>query len=434
MCYNGRKVIERMGNELMAPRKNRFNRNPESEVIAQSVIEAYKPSTVEDMQAALREVFGPMFEAMLKAELDAHLGYAPNCKGEKATGNRRNGYSKKKVNTSYGSVDIDVPRDRDGSFEPIIIPKNSHDASGIEDRVLKMYARGMSMRDIAQTVEEIYGFEISAEQISLITDRIVDQAKEWQERPLKPFYTFLFVDCLYANVRIDGESRGRAIYVILGYDANGRKEILGLWMSDAEGKHYWMQIFDEIKARGVEDILFICMDGVSGLEEGARSIFKDAVVQRCIVHMVRNSVKYIPSKEYKRFCTHLKKIYGASKLETAKSEFGRFKQEWGVKYPGAVDVWERNWIHVEQLFNYGSAVRKVMYTTNAIESVNSSFRKMTKKGTFNGFDSVLKALFLRVLELEDKWKDRPASNWAMVRNQLLINDGFKERMMRYGEM
>lgn len=180
-----------MGTELMAPRKNRFNRNPESEVIANSIIDAYKPSTVEEMQDAIREVFGPMFEAMLKAELDAHLGYAPNSREGKATDNRRNGYSGKKVNTSYGSMDIHVPRDRDGSFEPVIIPKGSHDVSGMEDRILRMYARGMSMRDIAQTVEEIYGFEIPAEQISLVTDRIVEQAKEWQQRPLKPFYTFL---------------------------------------------------------------------------------------------------------------------------------------------------------------------------------------------------------------------------------------------------
>lgn len=229
-----------MGTELMALRKNKFNRNPESEAIAESIINAYKPTTVGDMQDALKEIFGPMFESMLKAELEAHLGYSSNSKEEKLTSNRRNGYSGQKVNTSYGSMDISVPRDRDGSYDPVIIPKNSHDVSGIEDRVLKMYAHGMSMRDISQTIEELYGFKMSAEQISLITDRVVEQAKEWQNRPLKPFYTFLFVDCLYVNVRIDGESKSRAVYVILGYDSDGRKEILGLWMSDTEGKHYWM--------------------------------------------------------------------------------------------------------------------------------------------------------------------------------------------------
>ena len=316
-----------MGTELMAPRKNNFNRNPASESIAQSVIDAYNPTTVEDMQSALREIFGPMFESMLKGEMSAHLGYAPNSKGAKDTGNRRNGYYEKNLRTSYGEVPVNIPRDRDGTYEPLLIPKYSNDASGIEDRIIRMYARGMSMRDIAQSVEEIYGFTLSPEQISTITDKAVAQAEEWQNRPLKPFYAFLFVDCLYANVRIDGESRSRAIYVILGYDANGHKEVLGLWMEDAEGKHYWMQIFDEIKSRGVEDVLFICMDGVSGLEEGARSIFKDVVTQRCIVHMIRNSVKYIPSKEYKKFTAQLKKIYGAASLNAAKSEFGRFKKE-----------------------------------------------------------------------------------------------------------
>lgn len=219
--------------------------------------------------------------------------------------------------------------------------------------------------------------------------------------PLKKFYTFLFVDCLYVNIRKEMETRNCAVYVVLGYDVNGVKDILGIWIGESEGKHYWMQIFDEIKSRGVEDILFISMDGVSGLEEGAKSIFKDVVVQRCIVHMIRNSIKYIPSKDYKAFTAQLKKVYGAASLKGAVAESERFKQAW-KQYPGAVDVWVRNWSHVEQLFNYGSAVRKVMYTTNAIEAVNSSFRKVTKKGSFPSEDAVMKALYLRVTELYKK--------------------------------
>ena len=246
-----------------------------------------------------------------------------------------------------------------------------------------MYARGMSQRDIARTIEDIYGFEISRETVSTLTDRVIETALEWQNRPLKKFYTFLFVDCLYVSVRKEMETKSCAVYVILGYDENGVKDILGLWIGEAEGKHYWMQIFDEIKGRGVEDVLFISMDGVSGLEEGARSICKDVVVQRCIVHLIRNSVKYIPSKDYKAFTAQLKKVYGSSSLKAAQAEFERFQQTWS-QYPGAVDVWVRNWQHVEQLFNYGSAVRKVLYTTNSIEAVNSSFRKVTKKGSFPG--------------------------------------------------
>ena len=329
-----------------------------------------------------------------------------------------------------GEVEIATPRDRNGSFEPYIVPKRSKDVSDIEDKVLSMYARGMSQRDIANTIEDIYGFEISHDTISNITDRIIDTANEWQNRPLKKFYTFVFVDCLYVNIRKEMETKSCAVYVVLGYDVNGLKDILGIWIGESEGKHYWMQIFDEIKNRGVEDILFMSIDGVSGLEEGAKSIFKDVVVQRCIVHMIRNSIKYIPTKDYKAFTSQLKKVYGAINLKTAEAEFERLKQDWS-KYPGALDVWKRNWSHVAQLFNYSSAVRKVMYTTNAIESVNSSFRKVTKKGTFPNSDAVMKILYLRITELYKKWKDRPVANWAMVRNQLAMNERIQSRILKY---
>lgn len=226
------------------------------------------------------------------------------------------------------------------------------------------------------------------------------------------------------------ETKNCAVYVILGYDVNGKKDILGLWISESEGKHYWMQIFDEIRSRGVEDVLFISMDGVSGLEEGARSIFKNVIVQRCIVHLIRNSIKYVPSKDYKKFTAHLKKVYGAASLKAAEAEFARFKEAWG-QYKGAIDVWEKHWTHVAQLFNYGNAVRKVMYTTNALEAVNSSFRKVTKKGSFPSEQAVFKALYLRITELYKKWNRRPIPNWAMVRNQLAMDDGIQARILKY---
>lgn len=416
-----------MSTALMAKRKNR---NTKGAAIARAILEEYQPQTKEDMQDAIKDIFGPMFEAMLQGEMDSHLGYESNDHGPKSTENRRNGYNSKTLKSTYGDIPVEVPRDRNASFEPQVIPKRTRDVSGIEDKVLAMYARGMSQRDIADTVEDIYGFEISHDTISSITDRVIETADEWQNRPLKKFYTFLFVDCLYVSVRKDMETKNLAVYVILGYDVNGIKDILGLWIGEAEGKHYWMQIFDEIKARGVEDVLFISMDGVSGLEEGARSIFKDAVVQRCIVHLIRNSIKYIPSKEYKAYTAQLKKLYGASSLKAADAELERFKQTWS-RYPGAVDVWVRNWQHVEQLFNYGSAVRKVMYTTNSIEAVNSSFRKVTKKGSFPSEDAVRKALYLRITELYKKWNGRPAPNWALVRNQLAMDDKMQSRILKY---
>lgn len=417
-----------MSTELMAPRKNK--RSNASMAIAQAIINEYHPQNAEEMQDALKDIFGPMFEAMLQGEMDSHLGYESNDHGPKSTSNRRNGYMNKTVKSAYGDIPVEVPRDRDASFEPQAIPKHTRDVSGMEDKVLSMYAKGMSQRDIADTIQDIYGFEISHDTISNITDRVIETANEWQSRPLKKFYTFLFVDCLYVSIRKEMETKNCAVYVILGYDVNGIKDILGIWIGESEGKHYWMQIFDEIKARGVEDILFISMDGVSGLEEGARSIFKDAVVQRCIVHLIRNSIKYIPSKDYKAYTAQLKKVYGAASLKTAEAEFERFKQTWS-KYPGAVDVWVRNWSHVEQLFNYGSAVRKVMYTTNAIEAVNSSFRKVTKKGSFPSEDAVRKALYLRITELYKKWNGRPVSNWALVRNQLAMDDKIQRRILKY---
>lgn len=416
-----------MVNELMASRKQR---NRKSNAIADAIMREYAPKSQEDMQEAIKDVFAPIFEAMLQGEMDSHLGYESNDKSSKETKNRRNGYGKKTVKTTHGEIPIEVPRDRESSFDSQIIPKRTRDISGIENKVLAMYARGMSQRDIAATVEDIYGFEISHETISDITDRVLEEVSEWQNRPLKKFYTFLFVDCMYVSIKKDYETKNYAVYTILGYDMDGKKDILGLWLNETESKHVWMQIFDEIKARGVEDILFISMDGVSGLEAGAKAIFKNVVVQRCIVHLIRNSIKYVPSKDYKPFTAQLKKVYGGTSLKAAEAEFEKFKQTWS-SYPGAVDVWKRNWSHVEQLFNYGSAVRKVMYTTNAVESVNSSFRKVTKKGSFPNENALLKVLYLRITELYKKWNERPVNNWAMVRNQLSVNEEMQERIMKY---
>ncbi len=416
-----------MGAEVMGRRKRR---SPQSLAIAQAILEQYQPKTAEDVQEALKDAFGPLFEAMLQGEMNAHLGYESNNHDYKETDNRRNGYIDKRVKTTYGEVPIAVPRDRDATFEPQLIPKRTRDVSGIEDKVLSLYAKGMSQRDISASIEDIYGFNISAETISEITDKVLEEVQEWQNRPLKKFYTFLFVDCMYVSIKKEYDTKNYAVYTILGYDVNGVKDILGIWLSESESKHNWMQIFDEIKSRGVEDILFISMDGVSGLEEGAKSIFKNVVVQRCIVHLIRNSIKYIPTKNYKNFTAQLKKVYGASNLKAAEAEFEKFKQAWS-EYPGAVDVWVRNWKHIEQLFNYGSAVRKVMYTTNAIESVNSSFRKVTKKGSFPNENALFKLLYLRITELYKKWNGRPVSNWAMVRNQLSMNPEMQSRIALY---
>ena len=389
----------------------KIQRDPQSVALAQTILEKYQPETKEDVQEAMKDIFGPIFEAMLQGEMNAHLGYSSN-------------------NHDYKETPINVPRDRESTFEPQAIPKRTRDVSGIEDKVLSMYAKGMSQRDIASTIEDIYGFNISAETISGITDKVLEEVQEWQNRPLKKFYTFMFVNCMYMSIKKEYETKNYAVYTILGYDVNGCKDILGIWLNESENKHNWMQIFDELKNRGVEDVLFISMDGISGLEEGAKAIFKNVVVQRCIVHLIRNSIKYVPSKSYKSFTAQLKKVYGAPSLKAAEGEFEKFKQTWN-EYPGAIDIWTRNWKHVEQLFNYGSEVRKVMYTTNAIKSVNSSFRKVTKIGSFPNENALFKLLYLRVTELYKKWKNRPVGNWAMVRNQLSINPEMQSRVALY---
>ena len=408
----------------------KIKRNPAAAKIAQAILEEYDVNSVEDMQSALKDVFGPMFEAMLKGEMNNHLGYDSNSKEPKNTDNRRNGTTPKTLKTTMGEVPINAPRDRDGSFEPQIIPKRTKDVSAIEGKVLAMYARGMSQRDISSTIEDIYGFKVSAEMISDITDVILPEVEQWRSRPLKKCYAFLFVDCMYVSVRSDYEAKEQAIYTILGYDLEGKKEILGLWMGASESKNYWMQVFDEIKGRGVEDVFFISMDGVSGLESGAKAIFPGVVVQRCIVHLIRNSIKYVPTKDYKKFTSDLKKVYGASSLKAAKTAFETFQTTW-KSYPGAVDIWTRNFQHVEQLFDYGNAVRKIMYTTNAIESVNSSFRKVTKKGSFPNENAVYKLLYLRVTELQKKWDGGHHQNWSMVLNQLMVNEKFADRIKKY---
>ena len=408
----------------------RKKRNPDAEKLAESILNTYQPESVEDMQDVLKDVFGPLFEKMLQGELNNHLGYDAHSKEPKKHDNRRNGYGNKTLKTSFGKVNIDVPRDREASFEPELIPKRKRDVSDIEGKVLSMYARGMSQCDIAATVEDIYGFDISHEMISDITDAVLPELEEWQARPLAKCYAFLFVDCMYVTLRENYEDKEYAVYTILGYDLKGNKEILGLWLNQTESKNRWMQVFDELKVRGVEDVFFISMDGVSGLKEGAKAIFPSVIVQRCIVHLVRNALRYLPSKDYKEVCRDMKKFYSASSLNAAHAAFNSFQNRWS-QYSGAVDVCKRNFSHVEQLFDYGSAIRKIMYTTNAVESIHSSFRKVTKKGAFSNENALLKLLYLRTKELHTKWAGGRIRNWAMVLNQLMVNETFSSRIEKY---
>lgn len=414
------------GNTTLAKKKE----PTPQEQFAKDFVKTFSPKTVGDVEEGLKSIFGPIFESMLQGEMDYHLGYSSNDHTPKDTDNRRNGYTNKTLKGKVGEIPIKSPRDRNASFSPELIPKRTTDISDIEEKVIAMYAKGLSQRDIQDIINDIYGFEISPEKISVITDSVLDEMIKWQERPLKRFYSFMFVDCLYVNIRTEFETKKHAVYVILAYDLDGRKDILGLWISETENKHQWLQIFDELKRRGIEDVAFISMDGLPGLEEGAKSIFPKAVVQRCIVHLIRNSIKYIPAKLYKEFSANLKLLYKAPNKKVALLEFEKFKERWH-DYPGAIKVWESNWSHVEQLYNYTDTIRKIMYTTNTIESVNASFRKVTHKGTFPTETSVLKVLYLRVLELYGKWQDKSYPNWPMIRNQLILIDDLGERISYY---
>lgn len=405
--------------------------DPKVKQLVKDFLEVYNPKTAGDITSGLKDLLGPVIQDMMEAEFEGHMGYDKNSHEEKDTDNRRNGSYPKTLKSTFGEFDIDVPRDRDASFNPDVIPKGQRDISGIEEKIIAMYGKGMSQRDISDTVQDIYGFSASHELISNVTDKIIDRINDWQNRPLQACYPFVFVDCMYVTVKDTIKTTKRAVYTILGYDLKGFKEVLGVWIGEeSESAHFWLNIFDELKTRGVEDIFFMSMDGLTGLEKGVKTVFPNAVVQRCIVHLVRNALKFVPSKDYKEFTKDLKTIYQATNLEEATHNFNKLKENW-EKYNGAISVFERNWIHIEQLFDYPKAIRKLMYTTNAIESVHSSFRKVTdRKRAFPNDKSLMKLIYLRIQDMSKKWT-KPIQNWPTVLNEFLIIDQFKERITKY---
>ena len=392
---------------------------PEQKQLIDSIFRHQQPATIAELQDVLKEMFAPMMEEMLKGELDAHLGYEKHDQSPKATTNRRNGSYPKTVRSTMGEIELNIPRDRNGEFEPALIPTGERDISAIEDKVFSMYAKGLSDRDISETIDEIYGFKLSHETISRIVDRVQPQLTEWQSRSLSECYSFMYVDALVVSVKSEGRSINKSVYTIIGVDVNGLKDCLGFWISDNEGAHFWITIFDELKMRGVKKIGFVSIDGLAGLEDGIKSVFPDAVVQRCIVHLIRNSVKYIPSKHYKAFCSDLKSIYGAVSIAAANAALESLRQKW-KDYPSAIKVWDDVYRHIEQLFEYPSEIRKIIYTTNAVESFNSALRKVTnRKAAFPNDSAVFKILYLRTLDISKRWT-KPMANWAVVRGKLDI--------------
>ena len=386
-------------------------------------------NNVADVYTLLKDSFKDILQELMEAELDSALGYQKNQKGDIHTDNKRNGHSPKKLKSQYGEFQIDVPRDRNGEFEPKLIPKYQRDISGIEEKVISLYARGMSTRDIHDQLLELYGIELPAGMASKITDKILPQAREWQSRPLNLVYPFVFMDCIHYKVREDGRILSRAAYIVLGVTADGYKEILSITVGANESSKFWLGMLNDLKNRGVKDVLFFCVDGLPGFKEAIQAVYPQAQIQRCVIHMLRNSFQYVNYKDLKKFSSDFKAVYNAPTEEAALAGLEGVKETWGKKYPYAISNWENNWEDVSSFFQFSDEIRRIMYTTNIIEGLNRQYRKVTKaKSVFPSDVALEKMLYLASENIVKKWTQR-YRNWNQVLNQLIVL--FGERLTCY---
>jgi len=353
-------------------------------------------------------------EAALEAELESHIA-------DDVLPNRKNGKSSKTIKTSAGKIDLDTPRDRAGTFEPQIIQKHQTSVSDeIESKILSMYGRGLSYSDIREHVEEMYGISVSTAAISAITDKIIDTVKAWQQRPLDSHYPFVWLDAIHYKVRAQGHYQSRAVYTVLGLNLTGRKEVLGLYLADSEGANFWLSVLTDLQNRGVQDILIASVDGLTGFPDAIQAIFPKTEVQLCVVHQIRNSLRYVGSKHQKAFMVDLKRVYQALNKEAAESALDELEKIWGDKYPIVIQSWRNKWDNLSVYFRYPEPIRKVIYTTNSIEAVHRQFRKLTKtKGGFPNDNSLLKLLYLGIQNASKKWT-MPIQNWNLTLSQLAI--------------
>lgn len=366
-------------------------------------------------------------ETALNAELDDHLGYDKHSKTEFS--NSRNGYSSKTVKTEDGAVSIDTPRDRDGSFEPKLVRKHQTRFASMDDKILSLYAKGMTTREIVATFKEMYGADVSPSLISKVTDSVLERVVEWQARPLDEVYPIVYLDCIVLKIRQDKQVLNKAVYLALGVNLDGHKELLGLWISENEGAKFWLSVLTELQNRGVKDILIACVDGLKGFPDAINTIYPDTHIQLCIVHMVRNSIKYVPWKDYKAVTAGLKRIYKSATEEEALLELDRFAEQWDAKYPQISRSWRSHWQNLNTLFNYPEDIRRAIYTTNAIESLNSVIRKATKKRKlFPTDESAKKVVYLAIMDASKKWS-MPIRNWKAALNRFMIE--FEERLVDY---
>lgn len=386
--------------------------------IIQQLLQEYDIETTEDIQDVLKDLLGGTIKEMMEAEMDDHLGYSKSERSD--SDDYRNGYKTKHVNSSYGSMEIEVPKDRNSTFEPQIVRKRKKDISDIDSKIISMYAKGMTTRQISETIADIYGFETSESFISNVTDKVLPQIEEWQNRPLDTVYPILYIDAIHYSVRDNGVIRKLAAYVILGINTDGKKEVLTISVGDNESSKYWLSVLNELKNRGVEDILIICADGLSGIKEAIAAAFPKTEYQRCIVHQVRNTLKYVPDKDRKTFATDLKTIYHAATEEKARTALDTVSEKWTTKYPNSMKRWYDNWDAITPIFKFSPTVRKVIYTTNAIESLNATYRKLNRqRSVFPSDTALMKALYLATFEATKKWTTT-IRNWGQVYGELSI--------------
>lgn len=370
-----------------------------------------------------------LVEAALEAELDSHITQDV-FSGNK---NRKNGKTSKTIKSTSGTFELETPRDRAGSFEPQIVKKNQTTISNeIEERILSMYGLGLSYKDIIKHIEEIYQIELSTATISAITDKIIDKVKAWQSRPLESIYPFVWLDAIHYKIKDGGKYVTKAVYTVLGMGIDGKKDILGLYLSQSEGANFWLSVLTDLNNRGLEDILIASVDGLKGFPEAIKTIFPQTEVQLCVVHQIRNSLKYVASKDQKEFMRDLKLVYQATTKELAEDELLKLDDKWGKKYPIVLQSWQNKWENLSYYFKYPTAIRKIMYTTNIIESVHRQFRKLTKtKGSFPNENSLLKLLYMGIGNAKEKWT-QPVHNWSLTISQLAIF--FEGRLDNYLEL
>lgn len=383
-------------------------------------IEFYDIKSTDDIKTAMADMLGSTLQGMLESELEEDLGYGKYDYSSKNTDNSRNGYSPKTLRSEFGEVDIEVPRDRNGEFEPQIIKKNQTDIKGLDEQIISMYAKGMSNRDIEDHLRSLYGIDVSATLISKITDKIVPEIREWQSRLLKSIYAIMFFDAIHYPVRTDGIVKQRAVYIAIGIDLEGKRDVAGLWIGEAESSKFWLNIMNELKNRGVRDILMAAVDGLSGFSEAIHAVYPKTDIQRCIVHQIRNSMRYVVWKEKKAFISDLKMVYTAATEDLALLELDKFEGKWGQKYPSTIKSWRDNWNELSTFFKYPSEIRKIIYTTNAIENFNRSLRKVTKaKAAYPSEEALLKSLYLAIIDITKKWTGH-RQDWTSILTQILI--------------